>query len=154
MFCVPSGKIQGWHFIPEWRKCRLHQCLLHHGKSESYWGNWLQAYVARTQTVVCLNQWLANTMGGRESDLMTAGSHPTAATESQHSLVFSCVLGLYNPWSMQLSRCRNQTHHSELIFSSVQLLSRAWLFATPWTAAQQASLSITSSQSPLKLMSV
>jgi len=38
-------------------------------------------------------------------------------------------------------------------FSSVQLLSRVRLFATPWTAACQASLSITNSQSLLKLMS-
>ena len=36
----------------------------------------------------------------------------------------------------------------------VQLLSRVRLFATPWTAARQASLSITSSQSPPKLMSI
>ena len=35
---------------------------------------------------------------------------------------------------------------------SVQLLSHVWLFATPWTAARQTSLSITSSQSPLKLV--
>ena len=40
------------------------------------------------------------------------------------------------------------------IFSSVQSLSRVWLFATPWTAAWQASLSITNSQSLLKLMSI
>ena len=39
-------------------------------------------------------------------------------------------------------------------FSSVQLLSRVRLFATPWTAACQASLSITNSQSLLKLMSI
>ena len=39
-------------------------------------------------------------------------------------------------------------------FSSVQLLSRAWLFATPWIAAHQVSLSITNSQSLLKLMSI
>ena len=39
-------------------------------------------------------------------------------------------------------------------FSSVQSLSRVQLFATPWTAALQASLSITSSQSLLKLMSI
>ena len=37
-------------------------------------------------------------------------------------------------------------------FSSVQLLSWVWLFATPWTAAHQASLSITNSRSLLKLM--
>ena len=40
------------------------------------------------------------------------------------------------------------------IFSSVQSLSHVWLFATPWTAARQASLSITNSQSLLKLMSI
>ena len=38
--------------------------------------------------------------------------------------------------------------------SSVQLLSRVWLFATPWTAARQASLSITNSQSLPKLISI
>ena len=41
-----------------------------------------------------------------------------------------------------------------LQFSSVQLLSGVSLFATPWTAAHQASLSITNSQSFLKLMSI
>ena len=39
-------------------------------------------------------------------------------------------------------------------FSSVQSFSHVRLFATPWTAAHQASLSITSSQSLLKLKSV
>ena len=39
-------------------------------------------------------------------------------------------------------------------FSSVQSLSRVWLFATPWTPARQASLSITNSRSLLKLMSI
>ena len=41
-----------------------------------------------------------------------------------------------------------------LKFSSVQSLSRVRLFATPWIAARQASVSITSSQSSLKLMSI
>ena len=39
-------------------------------------------------------------------------------------------------------------------FSSAQLLSRVQLFATPWTAVHQASLSITNSWSLLKLMSI
>ena len=39
-------------------------------------------------------------------------------------------------------------------FSSVQLLSRVQLFATPWTAAPQASLSITNSRDLLKLLSI
>ena len=37
---------------------------------------------------------------------------------------------------------------------SVQLLSRVWLFANPWTAARQASLSITNSWSLPKLLSI
>ena len=44
----------------------------------------------------------------------------------------------------------NHSHH----FQSVQLLSRVQLFATLWTAACQASLSITNSWSLLKLMSI
>ena len=43
------------------------------------------------------------------------------------------------------------SHHQ---FSSVQPLRHVRLFATPWTAARQASLSITSSQSLPKLMSI
>ena len=39
-------------------------------------------------------------------------------------------------------------------FSSVQSLSHFRLFVTPWTAARQASLSITNSRSLLKLMSI
>ena len=48
------------------------------------------------------------------------------------------------------------TGHKEKIvqFSTVQLLSRVWLFVTPWTAAGQASLSITNSQSLLRLMPI
>ena len=39
-------------------------------------------------------------------------------------------------------------------FSSVQSLSRVWLFATPWIAARQASVSITNSRSSPKLMCI
>ena len=46
------------------------------------------------------------------------------------------------------------TQHCNSIISSVQSLSRVQLFATPRTAARQASLSITNSRSLLKLMSV
>ena len=41
-----------------------------------------------------------------------------------------------------------------LQFSSVQSLSRVWLFATSWIAARQASLSITNSRSSLRLTSI
>ena len=39
-------------------------------------------------------------------------------------------------------------------FSSIQPLSRVWLFATPWIAAHQSSLSITNSRSSLRLTSI
>ena len=44
--------------------------------------------------------------------------------------------------------------NAKWMLSSVQLLSRGRLFATPWTAARQASLSVINSQSLLKLMSM
>ena len=43
---------------------------------------------------------------------------------------------------------------TDVVLFVVQLLSRVRLFATPWTAARQASLSINNSQSLLKLMSI
>ena len=46
------------------------------------------------------------------------------------------------------------TYKANVQFSSVQSLSRVWLFAASWTAAHQASLSITNSHSPPKPMSI
>ena len=46
------------------------------------------------------------------------------------------------------------TYRFIIQFSSVQALSHVWLFATPWIAACQASLSITNSRSLLKLMPI
>ena len=51
---------------------------------------------------------------------------------------------LDNQQNMVLPLKRNQTH---TLSQSVQSLSRVWLFATPWTAAHQVSLSITNSWS-------
>ena len=45
-------------------------------------------------------------------------------------------------------------YHSLSVSHSVQSLSCGWLFASPWIAARQASLSITNSQSLLKLMPI
>ena len=44
--------------------------------------------------------------------------------------------------------------YSNELKTSLQLLSRVWLFVTPWNVARQTSLSITSSQSLLRLMSI
>ena len=56
-------------------------------------------------------------------------------------------LCFYNNYIILLSICFSQ-------FSSVQSLSRVWLFATPWTTARQAYLSIINSRSPPKPISI
>ena len=54
-----------------------------------------------------------------------------------------------------LSKLLQVLHSQQAIqFSSVQLLSRVWLFATPWIAARPASLSFTNSWSSLRLTSI
>ena len=55
---------------------------------------------------------------------------------------------------MYSTKFTNNNKICNIWFSSVQSLSRAQLFATPWTAARQASLSINNSWSLLKLMSI
>ena len=57
-------------------------------------------------------------------------------------------------WKWSNRRWKSERWHFRNQFSSVQSLSRVWLFVTPWTAAHQASLSITNSQSSPKLMSI
>ena len=52
---------------------------------------------------------------------------------------------------MNFSLLRSYTN---VTISSVQSLSRVWLFAIPWIAACQASLSITNSRSSLRLISI
>jgi len=53
-----------------------------------------------------------------------------------------------------MKRITRSRDRSSKLFSSVQWLSRVRFFATPWTAAHQDSLSITNSQSLLKLLSI
>ena len=68
------------------------------------------------------------------------------------------LLGLTPPHppdiSFQSQKGSRQSPLLALLSVVVQSLSRVQLFATPWTAAHQASLSITNSQSLLKLMSI
>ena len=62
--------------------------------------------------------------------------------------------GIYFPHVSDEKIKAQKTLVNCLRFSSVKSLSRVWLFATPWTAAHQASLSITSSRSSLRLTSI
>ena len=69
-------------------------------------------------------------------------------------------MGKKDPWrrkwkpTLQFLPGKSPGQRSLAVFSSVQLVSRAQLCVTPWTAACQASLSITNSQSLPKLMSI
>ena len=58
-----------------------------------------------------------------------------------------------NP-NLQKYSGRHYSSEPRHLLSSVQSLSRVQLFATPWTAAHQASLSLTNSRSLLRLMSI
>ena len=63
--------------------------------------------------------------------------------------------GFFTSWAIREALCgMNQQNviFTWSQFSSVQSLSRVWLFVTPWIAARQASLSITNSRSSPKLM--
>ena len=62
-----------------------------------------------------------------------------------------CVSAEYSPWREYEIRTFHLSHSQ---FSSVQWLSHVWLFATPWTTACQASLSISNSRSLPKFMSI
>ena len=70
---------------------------------------------------------------------------------------FLCVLSLQNRVCILHVLCPLTWANCTLIlnkFSSVQSLSCVRLFATPWIAARQASLSNTNSQSSLRLTSI
>ena len=96
-------------------------------------------------------KWLSPALAGRFLASGPAGkSMPLSLHLKNYFLVFNgriiafhCGIGFCCPTSWI-------THQ----FSSVQPLSHVRLSATPWTAARQASLSITNSRSLLKLMSI
>ena len=79
------------------------------------------------------------------------GSRRSPGEGNGNSLHYSC---LRNP--MDRGAHTNILIISDIYItiSSVQSLSRVQLFVTPWTAAHQASLSITNSWSPCKFMSI
>ena len=93
--------------------------------------------------------------------LSKKGHVSLSGTQTKHLLTEQCLLQWY--FSKHCSaktfsiifycvHCINFTITNG--FNSVQSLSHVWLFAIPWVAAHQASLSITNSQSLLKLMSI
>ena len=98
-----------------------------------------------------LSQWCYLTISSSAALFFCLQSFPVSGSFPISQLFTSCGLKY---WNFSIS---TSNEHSGLIFfqfSSVQLLSCVWPFATPWTVAYQASLSITNSWSLLKLMSI
>ena len=86
--------------------------------------------------------------GNREKhSLLVTRLRSSLTCHQQHKVTFS-------PLANAFKSSNNLIQVIPKYLSSVQLLSHVQLFATPWTAACQASLSITNSQSLLKLMSM
>ena len=98
----------------------------------------------------------------RQNSIMPSWWLPLMVTSSwAMSLVFpndlSLMLFFFFPLViLLLTSMEEQTTASACAYHYVvvQLLSHVWLFVTPWTAAHQASLSFTISQSLLKLLSI
>ena len=72
--------------------------------------------------------------------MVSKGSHKLSHVDSLGKNIILCKLLDSKVWTNKMC--------------SVQLLSCVWYFETPWTAAHQASLSITNSWNLLKLMSI
>ena len=91
------------------------------------------------------DQWKNNSRKNEETE--PKQKHPVVDVTGDGSQVRCCkeqyCIGTWNVRSMSQGK-----------FSSVKSLSHVWLFATPRTAARQASLSITNNWSLLKLMSI
>ena len=90
----------------------------------------------------------------KASNRNTAHSQCPVNTELKN--IFLMVTNWYNYLREQFgSICHDLKYiYVQLQFSSVQSLSRVGLFATPWIAARQASLSITNSRNSLKFTSI
>ena len=76
-------------------------------------------------------------------------------TVSYHYTPFR-IVKIWKTWNTDSTKCWKirALIHCLVQFSSVHLLSRVRLFATPWTAAHEASLSITNTRRLLKLKSI
>ena len=108
---------------------------------------------SEVHSVQLLIRSLAETSPGNSSDQLN--------NTTLKSLFFlKCILLKYSWFTVLCFWCTakgfsyTHTHTHTHVFSSVQSLNLVRLFTTPWTAASQASLSITSSRSWLKLMSI
>ena len=144
-----------WMKLPKPPPIRKLQMFLrnHHSKmhfKEHWWRNWgaRDRFHSRTGWVLALERSLRHMEYGlEESGVWLPRSEVMAKfwQSEQWPLEMGLDVELRNVTEAELQKAFPN--------SSVQSLSRVPLFETPWTAAHQASLSITNSQSLLKFMS-
>ena len=92
---------------------------------------------------------------GRLGSIPRSGRYP--GEENGYAFQYSCLENSMDRgawWASVHGISKSRTQLTNTISSSVQSLNHIWLFATPWITAHQASLSITSSWSLLRLMSI
>ena len=121
-----------FHFLPDFTSSFV--CLFCLLMPLLDWKDWNKTFIA------CLVMLVKKWLGKEIVTISSVSLHFSYSSSHRKISKFSIPVG-------------SQTEHS-VQFSSVQLLSRVRLFVTPWIAARQASLSITNSQSSLKLMSI
>ena len=130
-----------FHSNPKERQCQRRLKLPHNCTHLTYFWSNAQILQARLQQYVnCeLPDVQAGFRKGRGTKDQIANIHwiMEKAREFQKNLYFCFI-----------------DYSKAFVFSSVQLLSPVHLFVTPWITARQPSLSITNSQSSLKLMSI
>ena len=132
-----SISICRWHH-PYGRKWRTKEPL---DESEREWKIWLKIQHSKNEDHgIWSLHFMARDGETMETvtDFIFLGSKITADGDCSH----------------EIKRCLLLGRKAMTNLSSVQLLSHVWLFATPWTAACQASLSITNFWSLLRLMSI
>ena len=104
-------------------------------------------------SISCRSPWLLPTVN--KAERRTATLHIRIKRNQQELLIKRCLIAtLRQAWYIR--NLKNSNYRNYFLgdfdeqFSSVQLLSRVWLFVTPWITARQTSLSITNSRSPPK----
>ena len=101
-----------------------------------------QVKIFKTQIIMMVRSFI---YGQTSWNVKSSGSYK-ASQWTKLVKVMETQLSYFKSWKMMLSKSCTQ-------FSSVQLLSRVWLFVTPRIAAGLASLSIMNSRSSLRLTS-
>ena len=116
-----------------------------------------QSIISSVQSLSCVRLFETPWTAARQASLSITNSRGLLRLMSIDSMRPSSRLILCCPHLLLPSvfpNIRVLSSESSLCISSVQLLSHIRLFVTSWTAARQASLSITNSQNLLKLMSI